>query len=105
MTACFNDVCVNVTDASFMLFAHLAPYFPISIKCLSPPLKQKSIMSNKTFINLPCGIVVYKVEKSKHDIDVALPRLLRLLIEFMTGWLFRIVQNELIPEKILQCSL
>ena len=31
--------------------------------------------------------------------DVALLRLLRLLIEIKTGWLFKIVQKDFIPEK------
>ena len=34
------------------------------------------LVSNNFFFNLSCGIVGYKVEKSKHDMDVALLRLL-----------------------------
>ena len=50
------------------LSIYLAPYFLSVIYCLLLPLKQKSIIPNKTFINLLCGIVVYKV---KNDMDVA----------------------------------
>lgn len=55
------------------------PYFATDINYLSPPLKQEFVISNKPFINLSCSIVAYKIENSKHDMDVVLQQLLRLL--------------------------
>ena len=51
------------------------------------PLKQNHIISNKHLnnISLSCGIVPYKVKKSKYHMDVALPQLLESLIQFDTG--------------------
>ena len=39
------------------------------------------------------AIVVYKVEKLKHDMQVALAQSLRIFIEPITGCLFKIVQQ------------
>lgn len=44
---------------------------------LSPSLKLNAI-------DFSCSVVVHKIEKSKHGIDIALSRLLRLLIEIIT---------------------
>ena len=60
-TALFCEDYEKVTDPCFSLSIYLVPIFLTIINCLAHPLKQKSIISNKTFINL-----------SKHDIYVAL---------------------------------
>ena len=85
------------------VFSEDFSYFLIVIGYLSTALKQKYILPNKNFVILSCGIVVYKFGKSKHDADAALPRLLRLVIEFITGWLLKIVQNDVIPKKKVLC--
>ena len=69
------------------------------MNCLSPPLKQKSTNSLKPFNNLSRGIFLYKVEKSKHEIDEAFLLPLSLLRPSITGWLFKTVQKEITPEK------
>lgn len=81
------------------MFNHFAPYFPTAMNCSSHSLMLKSTISNKAFINLPCGIVLNEVEKSKHDMDITLPWLLRLFLEFTAGSLFNIVQKDFIPLK------
>ena len=87
----------------FHCLFHLAPYFPTVTNFSSPPLKQKYIISNETFINLSFAIVVYKVEKSKHEMDIA--KLPRLFIEFITGSFFKILQKDFKPEKKVLCLL
>ena len=47
----------------------------------------------------PSDAVEYRIENSKHDIEVTLPRLLILLTKLFTGGLFKIVQKDLIPEE------
>ena len=74
LIAFFSGDCDKVIGPCFSSFAHAAPRFPLS--------RQKIIL-NKTFILVSYGVVVYKVEKSNHAMDV--PRFLRLLIEFITG--------------------
>ena len=69
------------------------------MNCSSHSLMLKSTISNKAFINLPCGIVLNEVEKSKHDMDITLPWLLRLFLEFTARSLFNIVQKDFIPLK------
>ena len=65
----------------------------------SPPLKQKSINSLRTFNNLAWSIVVYKVEKSKYETEVAFPLPLCLLTASIRGWLFKAAQKQLTPEN------
>ena len=48
---------------------------------------------------------VYKVEKSKDEIKTNVVSLFILLIYCMTGWLFKIVQKVLLPEKYYDWSL
>ena len=95
---------MKITDCCFSLLIHHGLYFPAAKNFLLTPLKQKFYISNKVFINLLCDIVVYKVQKSKHDLNAALLRLLKLLIElFVTGRLFKIFQKDFTPEKEVLC--
>ena len=89
-----------------MLYSvQLTPYYLTEIYFLSTPLKQKSTNSLNTLINFLYGILVSSVETSKHDTEIALLRLLRLLMELITGLLLKIVQQGLIPEKKKLCLL
>lgn len=95
----FSEDCENFTDPYFLLFNHFAPYFPTVMNCSSHSLMLRSTIPNKAFINLPSGIVLNEVEKSKHNMDITLPWLLRLFLEFIAGSLFNIVQKDFIPLK------
>lgn len=99
----FSEDCEKIKDPCFSLFNDLAPYFLTVMNHLSISFK-KSIISNKAFINLSCGIVLYKVEISKHAMDVTLPWLI-LFIECITGLLFNIVQKDFLTEKKVLCLL
>lgn len=57
-----------------------------------PPSKQGSL---KLFIYSLCGNFVYKIERSKLEIEFAFLSLLRLLIASITGFLFRTSQKVL----------
>ena len=52
--------------------------------------------------SLLCGNLVYNVENSKVETEVAFLRLLSSLIELITGLLFCTTQNVLTPVKNLR---
>ena len=58
---------------------HRTPDLETDKSLLGQPRKQKSMMSFKTETNLSWGILVYKVEKSKVEMDFARDFLLILL--------------------------
>ena len=59
----------------------------------------QSIKLLSTIRRLPCGNLVYKVEKSKFEIEVAFLRLFNLLIASITGLLLCSIQKVLTPVK------
>ena len=69
-------------------FTQRAPCLVIAMYSHSSPLKQKSMIECKTNINLSCGILVYRVEKSKVLTDFANPLLLIFVIASVTSLLF-----------------
>ena len=62
-------------------------------------LKQILISSHNTLNNLLLVIFVYTVKKLKDEIKAAVVNLFILSIPFMTEYLFKIIQQVLIPEK------
>ena len=66
-----------------------------------PPLNMNLIIPESSSNNLACGMLVYRVEKSKEDIVLALFLLFILSNEFKTGRLFWITQKVWMPEKVL----
>ena len=44
-------------------------------------------------------LLIFYVGNSKHDVDIASSGLLHLFIEFITGWLFEVVQKVFISEE------
>ena len=62
-------------------------------------LKQILISSHNTLNNLLLVISVYTVKKLKDEIKAAVVNLFILSIPFMTKYLFKIIQQVLIPEK------
>ena len=71
----------------------------------SPPSKQKSIKLLSTIRSLLCGNLLYKLDKSKVETDVAFLRLLSPFIATITGLLFCTTQKVLPPVKNLHSSL
>ena len=71
---------------------------------MSLHLKQNPISPLRTFNNLLCAILIYKVGK-KYEIEVDLLPLLRLFIGFLTGSLFKVGQKVLTPDMLIITTL
>ena len=62
------------------------------------PLKVKYITKFCVLYDLSCGMLVYNVEKSEGEKNVAAFELLSLIKLSVTGLLFWIIKNELSPK-------
>ena len=78
----FSKDCEKAIDFCFLLFTHLCARFSdcYDYELIIISSEVKIYYTNKSFINFLCETIVYKVEKSKHDMNVALPRLVTLFI-------------------------
>ena len=93
---------VNVTEDPLSFVVPLAPCSTTIIKLLLCALKQKSISWHSTLSNLLWEITVYKVTKSKGEIEPAVVRLFMLSIPYLSGWLSKIVKKMLIPFNLVE---
>ena len=75
-------------EATVSFICYLSRHITLSLTFFTqrtPWLLTQSIKLLSTIRSLPCGNLVYKVEKSKFEIEVAFLRLFNLLIASITG--------------------
>ena len=93
LSATFSKDCEKATDLCFWLFTYLVPYF-LTVKNRYHQFKSKNQLLEKNFSLVFRAVYIdeYQVQNSEHDMNVALPRLLRILRIFIIR--FRLIRIE-----------